>query len=125
MEMKLELVPVPVSDVDEAKAFYLERVGFELLTDTRVNATMRVVQLNPPGSGCSIVMGTGMPEISDMVPDSQKALHLVIADFEAARGELVGRGVDVGEVQDLGGARYAYFADPDGNSCLLQQWTNR
>lgn len=125
MEMKLELVPVPVSDVDRAKAFYQEQVGFELLTDTEVSATMRVVQLNPPGSGCSIVMGTGMPEISDMVPGSQKALHLVVADVEAARAELVGRGVDVGEVQDLGGVRYAYFADPDGNSWLLQQWTNR
>ena len=125
MEMKLELVPVPVSDVDRAKAFYLERVGFELLTDTVVNDAMRVVQFNPPGSGCSIVMGTGMPEISDMAPGSQKALHLVVSDIQAARGELIGRGVEVGEVQDLGGALYAYFADPDGNSWLLQQWTNR
>lgn len=123
MEMKLELVPVPVSDVDRAKAFYLEQVGFELIVDTVVGEAMRVVQLNPPGSSCSILMGTGIPEVSDMAPGSQKALHLVVPDIEAARRELIHREVDVAPVQDLSGALYAYFADPDGNSWLLQQWT--
>src|SRR5437762_5479000 len=83
-EMKLELVPVPVSDVDRAKAFY-EKAGFELNVDTQPTDTMRVVQFTPPGSACSIVMGTGMPEISDMQPGSVKGLHLVVADIDTAR----------------------------------------
>ena len=122
MEMRLELVPVPVSNVDEAKAFYVDQVGFEESVDVVVQEGMRVVQLTPPGSGCSIVMGTGMPEISDMVPGSQKALHLVVSDIEAARTELMARGVDVAEIQDMGGVLFGYFADPDGNSWLLQQF---
>ncbi len=124
VQMRLELVPVPVSGVDAAKAFYLDKVGFELNVDTTVdvNGGMRVVQLTPPGSGCSIVFGTGMPEISDMAPGSQKALHLVVEDMDAARGELIERGVDVQPVADVAGVQYAYFADPDGNSWLLQQW---
>src|SRR6266513_1341407 len=98
-EMKLELVPVPVSDVDRAKAFY-EKAGFHLEVDTRPTDTMRVVQFTPPGSGCSIVIGTGMGEITEMKPGSVKGLHLVVADIETAREALVKRGVDVSEITD-------------------------
>src|ERR671938_507694 len=93
-DMKLELVPVPVSDVDRAKAFY-ERAGFKLDVDTQPTDTMRVVHFTPPGSACSIVMGTGMPEISDMQPGSVKGLHLVVADIYTAREALVNRGLEV------------------------------
>jgi catechol 2,3-dioxygenase-like lactoylglutathione lyase family enzyme len=125
-EMHLELVPLPVSDIDKAKAFYVDQCGFEIITDHEQRSpdgvAQRVVQLNPPGSKCSVVFGTGMPEISDMTPGSQKALHLVVADMDEARGALVDRGVDVQPVMDIAGVKYAYFADPDGNSWLLQQW---
>jgi predicted lactoylglutathione lyase len=118
MDWKLELVPLPVSDVDRAKSFYTEKVGFDLDHDYRGNDEMRVVQLTPPGSGCSIAVGTG---IVDTLPGSVQGLHLVISDIEAARAELVYRGVNVGEVQDLGGMLYASFSDPDGNGWTLQQ----
>ncbi|MCL4368498.1 MAG: VOC family protein [Actinobacteria bacterium] len=121
MDMKLELVPVPVSDVDRAKAFY-EKMGFGNLHDTQVSDTMRVVQFTPPGSACAIVFGTGMGEITEMKPGSVKGLHLVVADIAKAREELVGRGVEVGEVSDVGGVKYATISDPDGNLWLLQQW---
>src|SRR5438874_5590992 len=101
-EMKLELVPVPVSDVDRAKAFY-EKAGFILGVDTRPTDAMRVVQFTPPGSACTIVFGTGMGEITDMKPGSVKGLHLVVADIGEAREALVRRGIDVGEITDLGG----------------------
>lgn len=120
-QMRLELVPVPVSDVARAKAFY-ERAGFGNVHDTQVTDTMRVVQLTPPGSSCAIVFGTGMGPITDMEPGSVKGLHLVVKDIEEARGALVGRGVDVGEVQDISGVKYAWFSDPDGNLWGLQQW---
>ena len=120
IEMKLELVPVPVSDVDRAKAFY-EKAGFQLEVDTRPTDTMRVVQFTPPGSACSIVFGTGMGEITAMKPGSVKGLHLVVADINKARETLAGRGVEVGEVDDLGGIKYVHFSDPDGNSWLLQE----
>ena len=120
-EMKLELVPVPVSDVDRAKAFY-EKAGFKLEVDTRPIETMRVVQFTPPGSACSIVFGTGMGEITDMQPGSVKGLHLVVADINAAREALLRRGVDIGEITDLGGVKYAGFSDPDGNMWLLQEF---
>lgn len=121
-EMKLELVPVPVADVDRAKAFYVEQVGFNVDHDTRISDTMRVVQLTPPGSACSIVIGTGMPEISEMQPGTVKALHLVVADIHASREALARRGVRVGEVQDVGrGVKFVSFRDPDGNSWLLQE----
>jgi catechol 2,3-dioxygenase-like lactoylglutathione lyase family enzyme len=120
--MKLELVPVPVSDVDRAKAFYVEKAGFKLEVDTRPTATMRVVQLTPPGSACSIVFGTGLGDISAMQPGSVKGLHLVVADIREARGALVKRGLEVGEVWDLKGVKYAGFSDPDGNSWLLQEF---
>ena len=122
MDMKLELVPVPVTDVDKAKAFYTEKVGFVVDVDVRPFEGMRVVQLTPPGSACSIVIGTGLNDISDMTPGTQKGLHLVVPDIDMARDELIGRGVAVGEVQDVGGGvKYAWFADPDGNSMVLQE----
>src|SRR5579863_3128198 len=118
-EMKLELVPVPVSDVDRARAFY-EKAGFKLEVDTRPSDTMRVVQLTPPGSACSIVFGTGMGDITAMQPGSVKGLHLVVADIHQAREALVKRGLEIGEVWDIQGVKYAGFSDPDGNSWLLQ-----
>jgi predicted enzyme related to lactoylglutathione lyase len=121
-EMKLELVPVPVSDVDRARAFYVEKAGFTLEVDTRPTDTMRVVQLTPPGSACSIVFGTGLGEITDMKPGSVKGLHLVVADIDTARSALVKRGVEVGEITDMQGVKYAGFSDPDGNLWLLQEF---
>ncbi len=120
-EMKLELVPVPVSDVDRAKAFY-RQVGFRLDVDTRPTDTMRVVQFTSPGSACSIVIGTGMPEISDMQPGSVKGLHLVVDDINTAREALLKRGIAVGEVTDFKTVKYAEFRDPDGNLWLLQEF---
>ncbi|MDQ2906035.1 MAG: VOC family protein [Chloroflexota bacterium] len=121
MDMKLELVPVPVSDVDRAKAFYVEKVGFHADHDVQPGNGMRIVQLTPPGSACSIVIGTGMGEISAMQPGTIKALHLVVADIHKAREALAGRGVEVGQVDDMGGVLYASFSDPDGNSWQLQE----
>ena len=120
--MKLELVPIPVTDVDRAKAFYVDRLGFVEDVDVRPADGVRVVQLTPPGSACSIGLGTGLPAYEDAPPGSVKALHLVVADIERARAELVGRGVEVGEVVDVGGGvKYAGFADPDGNTLTLQE----
>jgi predicted enzyme related to lactoylglutathione lyase len=122
MEMKLELVPIPVADVDRAKAFYVERLGFVEDVDVRPADGVRVVQLTPPGSACSIGMGTGLPAYDDMAPGAIRGLHLVVADIEQARADLVGRGVDVGEVVDVGGGvRYAWLADLDGNTLTLQE----
>ncbi len=124
MDWKLELVPIPVSDVDRAKAFYAEKVGFNVDldvnadTDHRVSDEMRVVQLTPRGSACSIAFGIG---VVNTPPGSVQGLHLVVSDINAARAELADRGVDVGEVQDLGGVLYAPFSDPDGNGWTLQQ----
>ena len=120
-DMRLELVPVPVSDVDRAKEFY-QRIGFGNLHDTRVTAEMRVVQFTPPGSGCAIVFGTGMGPITDMAPGSVKGLHLVVRDIDEARNALLQRGADLSEVQDIGGVKYSWFSDPDGNLWTLQQW---
>ena len=120
-DLKLELVPVPVSDVDRAKAFY-EKAGFQLNVDTRPTDTMRVVQFTPPGSACSIVFGTGMGEITEMKPGSVKGLHLVVADIDTARSALVQRGLEVGEITDVQGVKYAGFSDPDGNLWLLQEF---
>lgn len=120
-EMRLELVPVPVSDVDTAKTFY-ERAGFWLEVDTKVSDDMRVVQLTPPGSRCSIVFGTGMAGISDAEPGTLHGLHLVVANMEDARKTLIERGVNVDEVTELGGVLFAAFRDPDGNTWLLQEF---
>jgi catechol 2,3-dioxygenase-like lactoylglutathione lyase family enzyme len=119
--MKLELLPVPVTDVDRAKAFYVDRLGFAVDVDVQPADGVRVVQLTPPGSGCSIGLGTGLDAYAG-TPGSLRALHLVVDDITSARAELVGRGVEVGEVMDLGGGvRYAGFADPDGNGWTLQE----
>jgi predicted enzyme related to lactoylglutathione lyase len=121
MDMKLELVPIPVTDVDRAKAFYTEQLGFIEDVDVRPFDGVRVVQLTPPGSACSIGMGTGVPAYAG-TPGSVRALHLVVADIEAARAELVDRGVDVGPIEDVGGGvRYASISDPDGNTMTLQE----
>ena len=120
MEMKLELVPLPVTDVDRAKSFYVG-LGFHADVDVRPAEGVRVVQLTPPGSACSIGLGTGL-EAYDAVPGSVRALHLVVADIERARAELRGRGVEVGEIEDVGGGvRYASLTDPDGNTLTLQE----
>jgi len=119
--MKLENVPVPVSDVDRAKAF-CEKLGFRLDVDTRPTETMRVVHFTPPGSACSIVFGTGMGEITDMKPGSVKGLHLVVDDLDTARSALMNRGIPVGEISDVSGVKYAGFSDPDGNLWLLQEF---
>jgi len=122
MDMKLELVPIPVSDVDRAKAFYVEKVGFNVDLDVNPGNGMRVVQLTPPGSACSIVIGTGMPEIDKMKPGSVKAIHLVVADVRKAAAALASRGVEVGEVDEHDqGIKYVAFSDPDGNSWLFQE----
>lgn len=120
MDMKLELVPVPVSDIDRAKAFYVDKVGFNADHDVRPNDTVRVVQLTPPGSACSIVLGAGLPGI-EMPPGSVKGLHLVVADIIKVREALASRGVAVSEVDDLGGIKYVFFSDPDGNTWALQE----
>ena len=126
MDMKLELVPVPVTDVDRAKAFYVERLGFIEDVDVRPAEGVRVVQLTPPGSACSIGLGTGLPAYDEAPPGSVKAVHLVVNDIEQARAELVGRGVQVGPVQDVGGGvKYAGLVDPDGNTLTLQEMSWR
>jgi predicted enzyme related to lactoylglutathione lyase len=121
-DMRLELVPVPVTDVDRAKAFYLEKAGFDLNVDVYPREGMRVVQLTPPGSACSIVFGTGMGELTDMQPGCVRGIHLVVADIHKSREALLKRGLDIGEVSDVGGVFYAEFRDPDGNLWLLQQF---
>lgn len=121
MDMKLELVPVPVADVGRAKAFYTERLGFVTDVDVTPVEGVRVVQVTPPGSACSVGFGSGLPAY-DAAPGTIRALHLVVADVEAARSELISRGVEVGAVEDVGGGvRYAAFADPDGNTWTLQE----
>jgi catechol 2,3-dioxygenase-like lactoylglutathione lyase family enzyme len=121
--MKLEVVPMPVSDVDAAKAFYTEQVGFELDHDARPSERMRVVQMTPPGSACSVVIGEGLP-LGE--PGSVKGVQLVVEDIDAAREALVGRGVAVSEVQQLGpkgtpGSRFCFFEDLDGNTWAVQE----
>ena len=134
MDLKLELVLIPVSDVDRAKAFYVENVGFNLDVDHRASEEFRVVQMTPPGSKCSITIGIG---ITDATPGSVRGTHLVVTDIEAARAELVGRGVDVGDIRyfdrESGGWKpgadpahseynsFADFSDPDGNTWVLQE----
>ncbi len=118
MDMKLELVAVPVTDVDRAKAFYVDQVGFNADHDHRVSDTLRFVQLTPPGSACSIVIGTGM---TDMPPGSLKGLQVVVDDAEALRDELRSRGVDASEVDKQPWGWFTYFSDPDGNTWAAQQ----
>ena len=118
MEYKLELVAVPVSDVDRAKEFYVERAGFNPDHDHAVSDEIRFVQLTPPGSACSITIGKG---VTDAAPGSARGLQLVVSDIEQAHAELAGRGVDVGEIQDLPWGSFVFFEDPDGNRWAVQQ----
>ncbi|MGH9076859.1 MAG: VOC family protein [Acidimicrobiales bacterium] len=117
MDFKLELVPVPVSDVDRAKAFYTGNAGFKADHDHKVSDELRFVQLTPPGSACSIVIGTG---IVDTAPGSVHGLQLVVTDINAARAELIEGGVDVSDVQHLPGGSFVFFSDPDGNTWSVQ-----
>jgi catechol 2,3-dioxygenase-like lactoylglutathione lyase family enzyme len=132
VDFKLELVLIPVSDVDRAKAFYVEKGGFNLDVDHQPSDEFRVVQMTPPGSACSITIGIG---ITDAAPGSYRGTHLVVTDIEAARAELVGRGVDVSEIRHMGPGgwepgpdperrdygSFADFSDPDGNTWVLQE----
>jgi catechol 2,3-dioxygenase-like lactoylglutathione lyase family enzyme len=124
VDLRLEVVQVPVADVDRAKAFYVDQAGFNADHDTQISDTMRVVQLTPRGSSCSIVIGTGL---NAMPPGSVEGLQLVTTDMDAARGELLDRGVDVSEVFDMGrpggetSFKFANFKDPDGNAWVLQE----
>jgi catechol 2,3-dioxygenase-like lactoylglutathione lyase family enzyme len=118
VDYKLELVAVPVSDPDRAKAFYTEQLGFNADHDHRVSEDLRFIQLTPPGSACSIAIGTGLMETE---PGSVQGLQLVVSDIEAAHAELSGRGVEVSEVQDFPWGRFVFFKDPDGNGWAVQQ----
>jgi catechol 2,3-dioxygenase-like lactoylglutathione lyase family enzyme len=134
MNWTLEVVVVPVSDVDRAKAFYSDRLGFGVDHDTKVSEGNRIVQLTPPGSGCSIVVGEGI--VPDMPPGSLQGLQLVVPDIEAARAQLLERGVEVGEIQIMGqsptpqphpldNVGFVFFNDPDGNGWAVQQISAR
>ena len=118
MDWKIELVAIPVADVDRAKAFYVDQVGFHADHDHQVNEGLRFVQLTPPGSACSVVMGTG---ITQMPPGSQKGVQIVVGDVEAARKQLVERGVEASDVDVQPWGSFVYFSDPDGNTWSLQQ----
>ena len=122
MDFKLELVAVPVADVDRAKAFYVDQVGFHLDHDHTVSDDMRFVQLTPVGSACSIAFGKG---IVDSEPGSVAGLQLVVDDVHAARAELVGRGVDASEIEDFPWGSFTFFSDPDGNRWSVQQLPSR
>jgi predicted enzyme related to lactoylglutathione lyase len=122
MDWKLELVAVPVSDVDRAKAFYTDQAGFNADHDHRVSDEMRFVQLTPRGSGCSIAIGEG---IATTPPGSLQGLQLVVSDIDAARAELVERGVDVSEIQVFPWGRFVFFSDPDGNGWAVQEPAGR
>jgi predicted enzyme related to lactoylglutathione lyase len=118
MDMRLELVPVPVTDVDRAKRFYVDQVGFNADHDYQVTETLRFVQLTPPGSACSIVIGSG---VTSMAPGSQQGLQVVVTDVEEAKRELSGHGVLTSEIDDQPWGRFVHFSDPDGNSWAVQQ----
>jgi catechol 2,3-dioxygenase-like lactoylglutathione lyase family enzyme len=122
MDWKLELVMVPVSDIDRAKSFYTEKVGFNADHDHVVNPELRFVQLTPPGSACSIAIGKG---ITKAVPGSMDALQMVVSDVEVAHAELSRRGVDVSDVQNLDWGRFVFFSDPDGNRWAIQELLKR
>jgi catechol 2,3-dioxygenase-like lactoylglutathione lyase family enzyme len=122
MDWKLELVIMPVSDVDKAKAFYVDQVGFVADFDHTVSDEIRFVQLTPPGSACSIAFGKGLTEAT---PGSVKGMQIVIADAKAAHDELIERGVDASDVQVLDWGSFVYFSDPDGNAWSLQQLPSR
>jgi predicted enzyme related to lactoylglutathione lyase len=118
MDWKLELVMIPVSDIDRAKAFYTDQAGFNADHDHTVSDEIRFVQLTPPGSACSVAIGRG---ITDAAPGSVAGLQMVVPDIEAAHGDLVKRGAQVSEIQELAWGRFVFFADPDGNKWAVQQ----
>jgi catechol 2,3-dioxygenase-like lactoylglutathione lyase family enzyme len=122
MDWKLELVAIPVSDVDRAKAFYTDKAGFNADHDYTVSEEIRFVQLTPPGSACSIAIGKG---ITDAAPGSVAGMQMTVPDIEAAREELAGRGAPVSEIQDMDWGRFVFFADPDGNQWAVQQVPSR
>jgi len=122
VDWKIELVAVPVSDVDRAKAFYTEKVGLHADHDQRVNEKLRFVQMTPPGSACSIYIGTGLTK---MKPGSLEGLQMVVGDIEAAHQQLVERGVDVSGIENLAWGRFVYFSDPDGNKWAVQELPER
>jgi predicted enzyme related to lactoylglutathione lyase len=119
MNFELQLVAIPVSDVDRAKTFYTEQAGFNADHDYQVSDDIRFVQLTPPGSACSIAIGKGLTD--DVTPGSVQGMQLVVMDIEAARSELAGRGVDVSPVQDFPWGRFVFFSDPDGNGWAVQE----
>ena len=124
MDMRLEVVPLPVSDVEAAKEFYTQKVGFPLDHDVEPGNGMRVIQMTPPGSACSVVIGVGLPLGA---PGSVQGVQLTVDDLDAVREELLGRGVDISPVQQMGpegtpGSRYAFFSDPDGNTWAVQEY---
>jgi predicted enzyme related to lactoylglutathione lyase len=118
MDFKLELVAIPVTDVDRAKDFYVNQVGFHLDHDHTVSDDIRFVQLTPPGSACSIAIGKG---VTDAEPGSVRGMQVVVVDADAARAELVGRGVEASEVQEFPWGRFTFFSDPDGNAWSVQE----
>ncbi len=123
MDLKLELLAVPVTDVDRARDFYAHQVGFHVDFDQEMPDGIRFVQLTPPGSGCSIAIGRwGMPQSA---PGSLQGLQLVAQDIEVARADFLARGLDIGEVQDLAWGRFLFFSDPDGNGWVVQQLVRR
>jgi catechol 2,3-dioxygenase-like lactoylglutathione lyase family enzyme len=125
MKMRLEVVPLPVSDPDASKAFYVDKVGFHLDHDVEPGNGMRVIQLTPPGSACSIVFGTGMGDAAGE-RDPVKNLHLVVGNIDEARSQLAAAGVEITRIHDMGGGlKYAYFSDPDGNSWAFQEIGSR
>jgi predicted enzyme related to lactoylglutathione lyase len=122
VHLKLELVPIPVSDIDRAKHFYADQLGFNVDHDMQPTSAVRVVQLTPPGSACSICLTRGLPALA-AEPGTIRGLHLVVEDIKEARRRLIDNGVDVDEVTDLGGMYYAGIIDPDGNTWTLQEIT--
>jgi catechol 2,3-dioxygenase-like lactoylglutathione lyase family enzyme len=123
MDMKLELIPIPVADVDRAKTYYVDQIGFQHDHEVQPTPTLRIVQLTPPGSACSIVIGTGLG--GGMQPGSIQGVHLVVRDIAQTRDLLASRGVAVSAIEDMGGVKYVYFSDPDGNSWALQELPER
>jgi catechol 2,3-dioxygenase-like lactoylglutathione lyase family enzyme len=121
LQLRLELIPLPVTDIDRAKAFYAGKIGFHVDHDVSPGEGMRLVQLTPPGSSCSIALGKGIGEFDTLQPGAIKGVHLVVDDIEMARKTLLDRGVAIADIMDMGGVKYASFADEDGNSWLLQE----
>jgi len=122
MKMKLELIPIPVTDIDRAKAFYVDGLGFVADVDVTPAESVRIVQLTPPGSACSIVLSKGLPTLDVMAPGTVRGVHLVVTDIEQARSEILGRGIDVGPIDDTGsGVKYAEILDPEDNTFVLQE----